>query len=206
MDKNIQIAPSACVALSSEFEGYNRIGAHSFYSGHLGYASYIGDHCHINADIGKFVCIGPRVITARGNHPTSDWASIHPAFFSTAKQCGLTFTDKNLFQEKKERIIIGNDVWIGDSTILMDGIKIGNGAVIAAGAVVAKDVEPYAIVGGVPTKVIRFRFQNKEVIDKLENTQWWNKPNHWMREHAKLFQNADALLNYFDEQVMKEKR
>ena len=109
-NKNIKIAPSACVAINSQFEGYNRIGQYSYYSGHLGYASYIGDHCHINADIGRFSCIGPRVIVARGNHPTSDWVSVHPAFFSTAKQCGMTFVDEDLFEEKKQRVRIGNDV------------------------------------------------------------------------------------------------
>lgn len=204
-NKNVKIASNACVAMSSEFEGYNRIGSYSFYSGHMGYASYMGDHCHINADIGKFVCIGPRVVVARGNHPTSDWVSIHPAFFSTAKQCGMTFVDKELFEEKKQRVIIGNDVWIGDSVILMDGVKIGNGAVIAAGAVVTKDVEPYSVVGGVPAKVIRYRFQSNETISELQKIEWWNEPISWIQEHAALFQNIDLLLEYYSDKVKKEK-
>lgn len=193
-NKNVKIASNACVAMSSEFEGCNRIGAYSFYSGHMGYASYMGDHCHINADIGKFVCIGPRVVVARGNHPTSDWVSIHPAFFSTAKQCGMTFVDKDLFEEKKQRVIIGNDVWIGDSVILMDGIKIGNGAVIAAGAVVTKDVEPYSVVGGVPAKIIRYRFEDRNITQRLLQIKWWDRPVEWIKDKASKFYHIEEFL------------
>lgn len=194
-NKNIKIASNACVTMDSEFEGYNRIGSYSFYSGHMGYASYIGDHCHVNADIGKFVCIGPRVVVARGNHPTSDWVSIHPAFFSTAKQCGMTFVDKDLFEEKKQRVIIGNDVWIGDSVILIDGIKIGDGAVIAAGAVVTKDVEPYSIVGGVPAAIIRYRFEKNDIIKKLLKIKWWDRSVDWIGNNADKFNHIEEFLN-----------
>lgn len=203
-NKNVKIASSACVAMNSEFEGYNRIGQHSFYSGHIGYASYMGDHCHINADIGRFSCIGPRVIVARGNHPTSDWVSVHPAFFSTEKQCGMTFVDKQLFVEKKQRVIIGNDVWIGDSVILMDGITIGDGAVIAAGALVTKNVEPYSVVAGVPAKIIRYRFESTDTIRELLKMKWWDMPISWIREHADLFQNVEAFLKYYSDVSGKE--
>lgn len=115
----------------------------------------------------------------------------------------MTFVDKELFEEKKQRVIIGNDVWIGDSVILMDGVKIGNGAVIAAGAVVTKDVEPYSVVGGVLAKVIRYRFQNDETINELQKIEWWNEPILWIQEHAALLQNIDLLLGYYSG---KEKR
>ncbi len=74
---------------------------------------------------------------------------------------------------KKTRICIGNDVWVGSRAILMRGIRIGDGAVIGAGAVVTKDVEPYTIVGGVPARPIRKRFSDK-VIEKLEEIRWWD--------------------------------
>ncbi len=73
-----------------------------------------------------------------------------------------------------QRIEIGNDVWIGARVVILDGVKIGNGAVIAAGAVVAKDVPPYAIVGGVPAKLIRYRL-TPERLDEITRTEWWNK-------------------------------
>lgn len=77
------------------------------------------------------------------------------------------------FIPKKGEILIGNDVWIGANTVILSGCYIGDGAVIASNAVVTKDVPPYAIVGGVPAKVIGYRF-DQEVIDKLLKIAWWN--------------------------------
>ena len=69
--------------------------------------------------------------------------------------------------------MIGNDVWIGYEAVIMAGVHIGNGAIIAARAVVTKDVPPYTIVGGVPARPIRKRFE-EETIRKLETLQWWD--------------------------------
>lgn len=71
------------------------------------------------------------------------------------------------------KTIIGNDVWLGANSLVLKGVKIGDGAVIGAGAVVTKDVPPYAIVGGNPAKVIKMRFDD-ETIGKLMQLQWWN--------------------------------
>lgn len=68
--------------------------------------------------------------------------------------------------------VIGNDVWIGANAIIMDGVTLGDGSVVGAGAVVTKDVRPYAIVGGVPATVIKYRF-NPDIIDVLVRTKWW---------------------------------
>ena len=72
-----------------------------------------------------------------------------------------------------DKISIGNDVWIGEGAFIRRGVTIGDGAVIAARSVVTKDVPPYAILGGIPAKLIRFRF-DAEVIDKLLQLQWWS--------------------------------
>lgn len=185
------------VSFDSTFEGYNRIGNDTFFAGKIGYASYIGEKCHIVAEIGKYTCIAPRVVTVRGSHPTKDWVSIHPAFYSTQNQSGITFVNEKKYSEIKAPIKIGNDVWIGDSAILTDGIMIGDGAVIAAGAVVTKDVEPYSIVGGVPAKIIRYRFEDKDTIEGLLVTKWWDIPVSWIQKHADMFANADEFLRQY---------
>jgi len=95
-----------------------------------------------------------------------------------------------LVKHNKEKIkgetIIGNDVWIGDSAIILSGVKIGDGACIAAGSVVTKNVEPFAIVGGVPAKVIKYRF-SEETRNLLSELQWWNWSNERIRKNKDFF-------------------
>jgi virginiamycin A acetyltransferase len=74
---------------------------------------------------------------------------------------------------RKGQILVGNDVWIGDNVIMLGGVRIGDDAVVAAGAVVTKDVPPYAVVGGNPAKVIKYRF-DKETIESLKRIAWWD--------------------------------
>ena len=191
--KSVGIARGAKVAFGAQFEGYNRVGEDSFFSGSMSYASYMGGKCHITANIGRFCSIASRVVTVRGSYPTKDWVSTPLAFFSTAKQCGMTFVTEEKFAENKPPITIGNDVWIGDSALLMDGIKIGDGAIIAAGAVVTKDVAPYSIVAGVPAKEIRKRFP-EETIEKLLQLQWWSKSLQWLQVKADTFDDVNLFL------------
>lgn len=195
------------IAYDSSFEGYNRVGSHSVFAGKLGYASYIGSECHINAEIGKFCCIASRVVTVRGTHPIEKWVSIHPAFFSTQKQCGMTYVTEQKYAETKSGIKIGNDVWIGDSAIILDGVTVGDGAVIAAGAVVTKDVKPYSIVAGVPAKILKSRFEH-ETVNELLKIKWWDKPLNWIEENANRFDDADNFIeriNLDNEEKKNEK-
>lgn len=197
--KNVKIGSHAQIGLHSRMEGCNRIGANTFFTGKLGYASYMGENCHIQADIGRFCSIASRVVTVRGAHPIEKWASSHPVFFSTKKQCGKTFVTREKFSEDRPLLQVGNDVWIGDSAILLDGITIGNGAVIAAGAVVTKDVAPYSVVGGVPAREIKKRFP-QETIDRLQASKWWEKTETWLSENAELFEDAERLLAHMEKE------
>ena len=105
----------------------------------------------------------------------------------------------------QKKVIIGNDVWIGSHALILGGVKIGDGAVIGAGAVVTKDVPPYAVVGGVPARIIKYRF-SQEIIDKLLEIKWWNLPENILKENIKLFQTDNItfdLLQKFS-QLKKE--
>lgn len=161
----------------------------------LGDFSYLASGCiFANCTIGKFCSIGPDVHAGLGIHPTRNFVSTHPLFFSTQKQTQISFADKEYFNEHAQ-ITIGNDVWIGARAIIIDGVTISDGAIIAAGAVVTKDVPPYAIVGGVPAKLIRYRFTDDQ-IQKLLEIQWWNKEYQWLRKHFKKFHNIENFLQW----------
>ena len=192
--------------LGCSFEGNNLIASNTVLrNSYLGYGSYIGKKSELNgAQIGKYTCIGPRVLNITGKHPTRDFVSIHPAFFSVQHEIGFTYVNKEKYEElafadagKKVNIEIGNDVWIGASVTIIDGVKIGDGAIIAAGAIVTKDVEPYTIVGGIPAKEIRKRFK-KEDIEFLLQYKWWEKDEEWIKNHADPFEN----IKQFRREVM----
>jgi phosphonate metabolism protein (transferase hexapeptide repeat family) len=167
--------------------------------------STIGDHTFVQkntaincADIGKFCSIAPSVTIGPGQHPT-DFVSSHPAFYSEKQPIAKTFSDAESFIPGK-RVKIGHDVWIGINCVISDDVTIGTGAVVAAGAVVTKDIPEYAIVGGVPAKVIRYRF-DKEKQSQLLKSQWWN----WSDEQLKKRQSEFIKMETFLEMLAGEK-
>lgn len=165
-----------CDTCSSVFEGYNRISHHTCFSkGYIGRYSYIGANCMLSrAHIGRYTSIGNFVKVITSIHPISH-VSTSPVFYSNQRKYSLTKI--RLFQDslmiKENSVIIGNDVWIGDNVLLKGGIEIGDGAIIAMGSVVTKDVPPYAVVGGVPAKIIKFRFGEDDIKWLLER-RWWD--------------------------------
>ena len=147
---------------------------------------YVGNKTKINRTIiGNFCSIGPNVQIGLGTHPTN-LLSTFPAFYSTRKQCQISFTKSDSYNEVGTNMV-GNDVWIGANVIIMDNIKIGDGAIIAAGAVVTKNVLPYSIVGGVPAKNIKYRF-SQEKIEKLLTQAWWKNDLNWILENIDQFE------------------
>ena len=135
-------------------------------------------HYPINQDrliIGKFCSIacGAKFLFNSANHALRSLSNYtFPLFF---EEWGLNKKNVASAWDNKGDIIIGNDVWIGYEAVIMAGGHIGDGAVIAARAVVTKDVPPYTIVGGTPARKIRMRFE-EETIAKLQQIQWWNWP------------------------------
>ncbi len=151
--------------------------------------------------IGRFCSIGPNVRVVSGKHPIN-YVSTSPVFFSVLKQCGKSFVTENRYDEKmlccdengeKHSLILGNDVWIGDSVIIKAGVRIGDGAIIGMGSVVTKDVPPYAIVGGNPAKVIRYRF-DENTIEILKSIKWWDWDDKKLSESTELMENINQFI------------
>lgn len=198
---------SSDFSMKVQFEGRNVLSKNSVIAdSHLGYASYLGEGANLKrCHIGKYTSIGPYVYTIIGKHPT-EFVSTHPVFFSKRMQVGFSYVNEQRFVEYEEAkydgysIKIGNDVWIGAKAIIRDGVNIGDGAIIGAGALVLKDVPPYAVVGGVPAKVIRYRFE-KDEIDFLLKLKWWDKSKDWLQKHAGDFDDIGKLKKNIEEEM-----
>lgn len=198
----LKLGNSVFLGFSVVLEGHNFINHNTtITSSYLGFGSYVANDSKIaKTRIGRYTSIGPKVICIFGNHPTKQFVSTHPSFFSTLGQVGFTYTKKQLFEEFSNPIIegspytisVGNDVWIGADVRILDGVKIGDGAIIAAGSVVTKNIEPYSIVGGVPAKLIRYRFSEDQIRFLLQ-FKWWDRPQEWIAANAHLFQDIEKF-------------
>lgn len=163
----------------------------SFYNSNIGRYSYVGYDCEVyNCDIGSFCSIANGFIAGGAKHPI-DWVSTSPVFYNVNGGTGYHLGNNEI--ELVKRTIIGHDVWIGSRVIVMQGVKIGNGAIIGAGSVVTKDVPPYAIVAGCPAKVIRYRFDDN-IINKLETLKWWNLSDNQLTKLSKWIGNPIVFI------------
>lgn len=191
----------------SKFEGMCQLHTNTKFHGYMGLGSYIGANSSLSAKIGRFTSVGNDVVCNSGVHPYfSPYVSTSPCFFSLNTdfgQCGSTFATEQMFFEKRLidpvnniAVEIGNDVWIGERVFLVGGIKISDGAMILAGAVVTKNVPPYAIVGGVPAKVMKYRY-DRETIDFLLKIKWWNNSLEWFKVNWKLMTDIEQLKQYY---------
>jgi phosphonate metabolism protein (transferase hexapeptide repeat family) len=143
----------------------------------IGDYSYLGEHCEVaDAVIGKFTAIANMVRIGAPNHPM-DRPSQHRFSYVPEYYEAAAVRDAAFFAGRRsDRVVIGNDVWIGHAVIVLPGVSVGDGAVLAAGAVVSRDVAPYTVVGGVPAKLIRERF-SRDVAAKLAAIAWWDWPD-----------------------------
>lgn len=158
----------------------------------IGSFTYISKNSSINnSQIGKFCSISENVLIGQGIHPTT-FVSTHPIFYSKKKQAQVCLVDKNYFNEYK-KVYIGNDVWIGSNVIICDGVSIGDGAIIGAGSVIRKNVNPYEIIIGNPSKVIKKRF-SKRIIKKLLSNPWWEWDTDKIFKNAAKFRNVEIFL------------
>ena len=163
-----------------------------FYDSSIGRHSYIGYNSEIHScDIGAFCSIANGLIVGGAKHPL-DWVSTSPVFYDVGGGTGSHLGNHKI--EPLKRTSIGNDVWIGSRVIIMQGLKIGTGAVIGAGSVVTKDVPPYAIVAGCPARIIKYRF-DADTIRLLLDSRWWELSDEELTEYSRHITQPNLFIN-----------
>ena len=144
------------------------------------------------ASVGKFGNIASDARLGATNHPIDRPTAHHFTYRSELYDLGAD--DERIFEWRADQSVeIGHDVWIGHNATVLPGVEVGNGAVIAAGAVVTRDVDPYTIVGGVPAEPIEQRFTPKTAA-RIEATEWWDWDHATLRERLAAFRDLETFL------------
>jgi acetyltransferase-like isoleucine patch superfamily enzyme len=191
--KNFSISKLTLIDKTSSFSSFTRVNRFvKIVNTSIGRYSYIGSGCFINnTQIGHFCSISWDCSIGLASH-TMSYISTSPIFTERHNGTGYSWSSISI-DNTPPLVIIGNDVWIGTKVIILSGVTIGDGAVIAAGSIVTKNVAPYSIVGGVPAKFIRFRF-DEEIINNLLIIKWWDKPDSELKSKINLFQDKVESL------------
>lgn len=160
--------------------------------------STIDNHSYLKS-IGAFSSINKKVSIGGENHPMK-FVSTHPYFYLA--------NDKNIYEHnsyieksvdisnENPKIVIGNDVWIATNAVILPGVTIGDGAVIGAGAIVTKDIPPYAVAVGVPARVIKYRF-SQDIIKGLLKIKWWNWSDGEIKDNIQYFYDVKKFVDKF---------
>jgi phosphonate metabolism protein (transferase hexapeptide repeat family) len=190
-----------CEITDSTFGAYVEIGKGSrVNNAHFGDYSYCDRYADIaNAQIGKFANIAAFSRIGATDHPL-DTASCHHFLYRSDDYWDDADRDEDFFARRKSRIAhIGHDTWIGAGAMVKPEVTLGHGAVVAAGAVVTKDVDPYTIVAGTPAKPLRLR-QPPEIADRLIALAWWDWPHGALRTALQDFRHmkAEAFLEKYE--------
>ncbi len=192
-----KISWKASIDKKTILEGHNLIGNADLSNSFVGFGTYVLSGRARNTSFGRFCSVGHNLQIIVSTHPI-DFVSSFPGFYKTVNKNiflaggGTPIQEFNL-TERGRAAVIGNDVWIGDNVTILGGLTIGDGAVIGANALVTKDVPPYAIVGGVPARIIRFRFP-RETIEKLVALKWWEWDLEKIISESRFFDNPDVFV------------
>lgn len=161
------------------------------------YTYLFGSNDVIYAAIGKFNSIATGVRINPVQHPMRERAAAHHLTYRAAHY-GLGEDDPTILDWRRQRrVVTGNDVWIGHNAVVMGGVAIGDGAVVAAGAVVTHDVRPYEIVGGVPARHIGWRY-DEDTIAAMLRICWWDWSHETLGERLRDFNDVSAFIQKYD--------
>ena len=165
---------------------------------HIGSYTYLFGHNDVyNTRIGKFNSIATGVRINPVQHPMRERAASHHLTYRAAHY-GLGEDDPTIIDWRLERkVTTGHDVWIGHNAVIMGGVTLGNGAVVAAGAVVTHDVRPYEIVGGVPARHMGWRYDG-DTIAAMERIAWWDWSHEQLKERLPDFNDVPAFVAKYD--------
>lgn len=192
------IHPS-CVVTNCTFGEYVEFGDNCIAAdSYIGSYTYLFGHNDIyNCTLGKFNSIATGVRINPVQHPMRDRVIAHHLTYRAAHY-GLGEDDASIIDWRhKLTVTTGHDVWIGHNAIIMGGVTLGNGAVVAAGAVVTHNVAPYEIVAGVPAKHIGWRYDEK-TISALERIRWWDWSHNELKKRLKDFNDVPAFIEKYD--------
>ncbi len=160
------------------------VGAHTY--GEITVLRY--GHTDRKVSVGRYCSVAEFVTVMLGGNHRHDWVTTYP--FTGMHETYPEVAHVEGHPRSKGDVRIGNDVWLGRCCVILSGVTIGDGAVVGAYALVTRDVPPYAIVGGNPAEVIRYRF-SREHIDRLLKVAWWNQPDEAVRKLIPLLVSND---------------
>ncbi len=188
-----------CTVKNCTYGAYVELGDHC-----IAEETYFGDYTYlfgsndvIFANIGKFNSIATGVRINPVQHPMRERAMAHHMTYRAAHY-GLGENDATIIDWRRQTTVTtGNDVWIGHNAIIMKNVTLGDGAVVAAGAVVTHDVAPYEIVGGVPARHMGWRYP-REIIEAMLRIKWWDWTYEQLRERLPDFNDIDAFVKKYD--------
>lgn len=156
--------------------------------------SFCGYDCDIfHAEIGRFTSIANNVVIGGAKHPM-EWVGMSPVFYQGRDSVRKKFSEYPL--EKPAITLIGSDVWIGRSAIIISGVSIGDGAVVGAGSVVTKNVPAYGVVAGNPAKLLRYRFE-EDIRFNLENIKWWDLDEVILADLAEYVKDPEKFIDAY---------